>query len=45
LGGADAGSAAANVNLIQPCQTRKAFNTMTCIRGFIVTPEMDIDAG
>jgi hypothetical protein len=28
LGGADAGSAAANVNLIQPREKRKAFNTM-----------------
>jgi hypothetical protein len=28
LGGADAGSTAANVNLIQPCEKRKAFNTM-----------------
>src|SRR3954454_14789960 len=44
LGGADAGSAAANVNLIQPWQKRKAFNTMTRIRAFIVTPWMKIDA-
>jgi len=28
LGGADAGSTAANVNLIQPREKRKAFNTM-----------------
>jgi hypothetical protein len=38
LGGADAGSTVANVNLIQPCQKRKAFNTMIRIDGFIVTP-------
>ncbi|MDP9154837.1 MAG: hypothetical protein M3O74_11375 [Pseudomonadota bacterium] len=44
VGGADAGSAAANVNLIQPCQKRKAFNTMTRIRAFIVTPDMKTDA-
>jgi hypothetical protein len=44
VGGADAGSAAANVNLIQPCQKRKAFNTMTRIRAFIVTPKMENDA-
>jgi hypothetical protein len=28
FGGADAGSTAANVNLIQPREKRKAFNTM-----------------
>jgi len=43
LRGADAGSAAANVNLIQHRQKRKAFNTMTRIREFIVTPRMKFD--
>jgi hypothetical protein len=38
LGGADVGSAAANVNLIQPRQKRKAFNEMTRIVHRIVTP-------
>jgi hypothetical protein len=30
FGGADAGYTAANVNLIQPREKRKAFNTMKC---------------